>query len=438
MLKPRLSLATLSALLSMAIAGFADTVTLKSGEKLEGRILSETDTELTIEVKITASIKDERVVKKADIASTDRAQPDLEAWEGLKNIALGEESLELPDYQRAINLLNGFALQFPQSKFATEAKAKITAFEEEMKRAEKGEMKLAGKWLTPDQVKEEKTQINGRILYGRMSAYAKRGQLVEAMNAFDGIEKSASGSSSYPDAVILARQVLPLLKSAADQGRAGLKARAEENKRRLDNVQGAERQQLEAIQKQQAAQTEALVTSFEKSGVKYPPLSPATDRSLTTISSKAATELSGLSRHHVPRMKDSLAATEIAKAAIEKNDAATAEKSLTEANSAWSKNEYIARLQPKLAVAKTKAAETAKAEAAALAAAITPTPAPKPKPTPTAASTVAVEEELKKEEGSLFGKPVFWVILVLLAGFGALGMKAMRKYRDPAKNILDQ
>ena len=58
----------------------ADTVTLKSGEKLDGKILNETDTEVTISVQVSATIKDERVVKREDIATVEKVQPDEVAW----------------------------------------------------------------------------------------------------------------------------------------------------------------------------------------------------------------------------------------------------------------------------------------------------------------------------------------------------------------------
>jgi hypothetical protein len=422
-------------MLCLALSAHADTVTLKSGEKVEGRILTETDTELTIEVKVSGSIKDQRAIKKADVEKIDKVQPDLEAWEPLKNISTGEESLEGQDYQRAINVLNSFVSQFPQSPRAAEAKQKISALQEEMKRVDAGEMKVAGKWLTADEVKEERVQITGRALLARMKRHAAAGQLVEAMNAFEALDKSASASASFPDAVVLARQIAPRLKAAADQARVQLKAQAEERKRRLANVQGAERAQLEALQRQQQAQTDAAVAALEKSGVKWLPLSPATDRSLSTISTLAGGLSQTLNQHNVQRMKDSLAATDRVKDALANNDADAAVKGLAEANAAWSKNEYITRLQPKVAAAKTKAQEAALAAAKTAAA----EPAAKPKPTPSAAPVaVVVEEEPKKESGSVLSKPFFWVILLLVLGAAAFVMKALGKFRDPNKNILDQ
>ncbi len=438
---PRYSLSVLAVICGLIATSFADTVTLKSGEKVEGRILNETDTEVTIEVAVTSSIKDQRAIKKADVEKIDKAQPDLEEWANLKNISIGDESLELADYQRSVNLLNSFVTQYPQSVNAAEAKKKIAALQEEQKRVDAGEMKIGGKWLTADEVKEEKVQITGRALLARMKAYAAKGQLSEAMNAFDAIEKSANGSASFPDAVLLARQIAPSLKAAADQGRIQLKAQVEERKRRVTNAPPAEKAQVEAIQKRQQLQTEAYLTSLEKAGVKWFPLNPATDKSLSALSSRAGGIVQTLNQHNVQRMKDSIAATDRAREALEKNDAVTAEKALTEASGAWGKNEFIVRLQPKVAAAKTAAATSARdADAAAKAAAnATPVPAAKSKttPAPTTAAAPVVEEEPKKE-GSVLTNPAFWVILLIVLGAAGAGMVALRKMRDPSKNILDQ
>ena len=424
MLKPRLSLSALAALLGLAVTGFADTVTLKSGEKLEGRVTNETETEVSIEVAVTASIKDQRVIKKSDVAKIEKVQPDLEAWEDLKKLDLGPESQESADYQRSINLLNGFVTQFPQSAHAAEAKTKVGQFQAEQKRVEAGELKLGGNWMTADEVKEERMQINGRILLGRMKANIAKRQFVEALNAFDALDKTANGSASYPDAIVVARQILPALKDAAEQLKTQVKAQAEERKRRLQNVQGAERLQLEALQKKQVAQTDALVASYEKTGVKWLPLSPANEKSLTALSSKATSELSALGRHNIERMKASLQATDRAKEAIDKADGNAADAALKEATSAWPQNEYIKRIQPKVAEAKAKAVALAKEEEAAKLAASKIKPAPKAT-TPEPATAVVTDEP--KKEGSIFGSPVFWIILILILGLAAYAMKKLGK-----------
>src|SRR4051812_7813713 len=53
----------------------ADIIVLKSGEKIDGRILSETDTEIKYEYQITPKIKDTKTILKADVKEVTRFTP---------------------------------------------------------------------------------------------------------------------------------------------------------------------------------------------------------------------------------------------------------------------------------------------------------------------------------------------------------------------------
>ena len=440
MLNARTLLRNFSALALFATAAWADTIVLKSGDKLEGKVLNETDTEVTVEVKITASIKDERIIKKADIEKIEKIQPDEQAWGTIKGIALSNESLDQSDYTNAVNMLGAFIAQFPQSAHAAESKEKLAQFEEEKKRVESGEMKLDGKWLSAAKVQEERAQINGRILLSRMKRLAAAGQYSEALNVYDAIEKSFNGTAAYPDAVALARQTAPLLKTAAEQRLTQLKQLAEQNKMRLANTQGADRVQLEAMLKQQQAATESAVAASERSGARWVPLNPANERSIASLISRVASEAGRFASQPVEKMRQSVQSAQAAQAALDAGDLVKADASLKEASSAWSNNELIKRIQPKLAelqkaamAAKTAAAK-ADAEAAALAAKATPTP--KPKPTPEPAPVAQEEAAPKKESSSIFAAPVFWVLLVFVLGLAALAKKFLGKRQED--NTLDQ
>lgn len=367
MSKARFHLLTAFCVLSAFARG--DTFTLKSGEKVAGNILSETDKEMTLQISVTATIKDERVIKKADIVSVEKIAPDEQAWPALKALTLGEESLELADYAQAITKLGAFASLYPQSTHATEAKTKLGLFEAEKNRVEAGERKIAGKWLSSEQAEQEKVQIGGNIMLSRMKRFAAAAQFPEAMNIFDVLEKNYPGSAAMPDAVEIARQAVPALKLAAEQRQAQIKQFAVESAARLANTKGPEHQQLEALQKQNVAAIETAIAAVERSGAAWLPLSPANERSLAALITKCDSEISRINTLPVDKMRQSLKAVAKAKAALESNDFITAEKALTDANSAWGANEQIKRLQVKLADERqradeaTKAAELAKAAA---------------------------------------------------------------------------
>ena len=131
---------------------WADTVTLKSGEKLEGKVLSETEQEVTIEYKVTASITDSRTVPKAEVASIDKAGADDAAYAAVKNLQPGASSRPEETYVPIITALEGFLSTHAQSEHAPAVKTALEAFKEEQKRVAGGEVKNAGKWLTKEMV----------------------------------------------------------------------------------------------------------------------------------------------------------------------------------------------------------------------------------------------------------------------------------------------
>lgn len=360
--------------LALSLTALGDTFILKSGEKVEGKVLSETDKEITLQIAVTATIKDERVIKKADLDKVEKVALDEQAWPALKTLALGEASLELADYTQAITTLTAFIKQFPESAHAAEAKAKLALFEAEKQRVEAGELKVSGKWLSAAQAEQEKVQMAGDILLARMKRFAAAAQYVEAMNTFDKMEKSFPGSAAMPDAIEIARQAIPAIKLAAEQRQTQLKQSVLENATRLTNSKGPERQQIETMQKQNIAAMDAAVAAAERSGATWLPLSPSNERSITALITKCGTELTRISALPVDKMRLSLKAVAKAKAAFEASDLPEADKALTEANNAWPANEQIKRLQQKLAeerkriAAEAKAAEEARVAAAKAAA----------------------------------------------------------------------
>jgi hypothetical protein len=367
---------TMGALLAMAACSLADSVLLKNGELIEGKIVAETETTLTLLVNVTATIKDDLIIKKGEIEKTVKVPPDDEAWIPLARLSLGQESLDSDDYESVIASFRNFLKRFPTSSHAPDARQKIEKFQAELKRVEAGEVKVDGVWMDRGRVMEERIQIGGRILFIRMKRYAFAGQAVEAMGVFDILEKQFGGSASFPDAVMLARQLLPMIGPAVQQRQAELQRRIERDKVRMTIAKGAEREQLDGILKQDRAAMEAAVTAAERNGVKWLPLNMATETSLKNMATRISSEMARLNTIAVDKMKLSMLGTEAAAIAIGNRDIPAAEKALAEAKTAWPLNDRVIRLEAQLADAKK--AEIAAKAAKAAASRATPTPAPQP------------------------------------------------------------
>ena len=413
----------------------ADTVILKSGDKVEGKILGETDAEVTICVQVTATIKDERVLKRADIEKVLKVKPDDEAWATIGTYEPGSESLEHDDYERAKAALQYFITSFPNSAYAPLAKQRLEKFAAEQKRADAGEVKLDDRWLSKERVKEERVQVAGHILLNRMKRAAAAGQITEAMAIFDQLEKGFLGSASYPHAVELARRLLPPLKTAVEQRHVQFKRHIEDEKQRLATSKGTEHDQLDALIKKETATTEATIAAFERAGVKWLPLQPVNERSLTALTSRITAEMPRLNGLHTEKMHESVKTAEEAASALAAGKFDFAEKTLREATSAWQENELAKRLLVKLADAK-KGALAPKAA--------TPTPTPKPKPNSSASTSSssapvpsAPGGEEQPAEKPFFQRAYFFVGIAVVIAFGAIGGKMLAKSRTTAANALD-
>src|SRR2546422_5610697 len=105
---PTLQFCVWLALFAFACRVCADIVTLKSGEKIEGKILNETATEITIEFKVSASISDQRTVPKSDIASVEKPKPDEVLYQTLKNLKPGPNSFRPDAYDTIVAQLKAF------------------------------------------------------------------------------------------------------------------------------------------------------------------------------------------------------------------------------------------------------------------------------------------------------------------------------------------
>ncbi len=362
-------------LLLMSGAVRADVVQLKSGETKRGKITRETDDEITIVVSVTSTIKDDLVIKKSDVKMIEKVAPDEEAWAPYAGLSLGQESLDPEDYDGLIAALSTYIDRFPESRHVSEAKEKIERYQQELKRVEAGELKLDGQWLDRAMVLQERVQVGGRILLSRMKRLASSGQATEAMQIFEVLEKNFGGSASFPDAVVVARQILPTLLRAVEERKMQLKRRAERDKLRLQTAKGAEREQLEGIFKQEQAAMEAFASASDKGGTKWFPLQYATEKNISNIAGKISGEATRLNGLAVDKMRLSLIGAQTAATALTNRDLPAAEKALNDAKTAWASNELVARVGEQIADAK-KAEAAAKAAKAAAAKA---TPAPPPK-----------------------------------------------------------
>jgi len=423
----------------------ADTLTLKGGEKLEGKILSETNTEIMFEIQETASIKDERVILKTEVEKVEKTSPAETTWMTLKNFNTGNDSLPQQNYEQMIVSLKAFTSSYPASSYAAEAKDKTAKLQAELDRVNNDEIKLNNQWLSKEEVARERVQLTALVLFNQMKAQFSRGLFVDAMNTLDRMEKTAPGARIYPDAIELAKKTLPLLKEAATRQQAVLKTQNDAFRKRIQEAKGDEKKQLEQTLNQQKARVDAVIKQMQVS--KWSALYPSNENSLLRLVSQTSAETQRLNSFNLDKIRDSIANAARATDAFKANDLVVAEAALSKTIGTWPANEQIARLKTEIqslkklkadeaikeqeeAAAKLKEEIAAKAEAAKLANKKAQANPPPQAPVLTATS------------GTNISEPANWpfriaMMVVFLALCGGI-FYVYKKFFAPENNILDQ
>jgi hypothetical protein len=450
MILPRFSfLALLSVTLATSL--FADTVTLKNGTKIEGKITNETDTQLTIETK-SGGIIDEQTVKKEDVQSVTKLTPDEIAYAALRSVKLGANSLPTPtQYDNYLTALKAFVSQHPQSKYKPEIEKLTADFEAEQKRVADGEVKLDGKWLSKVEVQRERYQINATVAANYMKEQSARGDAVGAMNTFELLEKQYPGSRGYIDAVDAAKRIVPALKQQADARIARLPAEIAEREKSIAGAAGLNKIELQGEYDREKQSNEAALAVAKRQQLKWPPFIPRNEESMKQISTLAGEAASRLASVDVAKARQSIQLANEARAALDKKDLTAAEEKVRAAREAWSTNELATRLDTEIADA--KAAATAKAETPAEPApAETTTPAEtKPemkkteeKPaettttTPEAAASTSADSAPAEPPAEEESNPLFRLLLIIILAIVAfVGFKAYRNVRKKSSEVIE-
>lgn len=398
---PRLLWLTLFLCMATCAATLGDTIILKSGEKVEGKVIKETATEVTILVKVTASITDERVVPKGDVVKVEKEALDLVAWQTLRNTKPGTGSLPAASYGPIVANLQAFVDQYGQSTHAAEAKELLAAFTEEKRRVDGGEVKIQDRWLAKEEAQKERYQINGQLILAYLQDQARKGDVVGALNSFDQLEKTYPGARAFPDAVDTVKQILPSLAANAGRSLATLQGRMKERELMLSQTGEAQRTGMQAAFERDDLQTDAAFEAAGRGGQTWPPMVPQSAKSLEALAAKAREEQQRLAALPVADMRRSIQMTEKAKTLFASKDFEGAEKELTEAVNKWNANEVATRLQPELAAARSSATETASADEKAAAEKMEADATTKAtEEAATAAAATAAEESAALTEGT--------------------------------------
>jgi DNA repair exonuclease SbcCD ATPase subunit len=165
----------------------ADTVTLNSGDVLEGQITSETDTQLEMEASFyNGTIISKREVLKSDIKSIAREsieqKQEKAAYAALSRYMLNpNQEFTKAQYATGISVFEKFLTTYTNSTFTAEVNKHLVDWRAESANVESGKVKFAATWMTPDEkkVRVEKAQKQADLQAAQTAVVSLQKQLAD-------------------------------------------------------------------------------------------------------------------------------------------------------------------------------------------------------------------------------------------------------------------
>lgn len=363
-----------------AYAQSADEIKLKSGQVISGRITYEADDIVKIEVSISASIKETKILSRADIELITKQAPDQVAYLDLQKI-LPVGSLQPASAYKSL-IEKGpasFLRQFPTSSLVPKVEEIQKTLAEELDKVERGYLKIEGEWITPEDKISFPAQVESKIRLVRMKSLASgsgANGLIAAMREFEAIEENYYGTPAFADALELALQIVPSLGNQLNGMNRDVEYRNTEFETNKAALKEDARLQIEAARAKEEADYEAGLAADKKAGIKWVRLEPRSKTSIESYLKLASTEYERIKAYDPAALKTQAAQLVEVDQAIASGNYDVAGQKLAAASAlsgkkadtkskgkSSSKTSYITHLRTKLT--EQVAAKTAAAKAAA-------------------------------------------------------------------------
>ena len=226
----------------LILTAAADTFELKDGTKLEGKILREDATSYVLEVQVTRTIKDERVVPKDEVVAIHRETADLKEFEKIAALVPVPDMLTAEQYASRIRSVEKFLAAHPSSGKSRDARKILETLKTEANEILAGSVKISGKFIPPAEYSNNQLEIDARMQELRIREVIGQGHLLTALRAFIAFDQQFAGTQPHAELLPLiiqainshlaeTKQLLATFDSRAQQRQAGLDRMAPDSRR---------------------------------------------------------------------------------------------------------------------------------------------------------------------------------------------------------------
>lgn len=296
-MKNRIFPATLVSVLLGVLPGSADTITLKDGKVLEGKIIRTEADAFVIEYNVTksGSIKDTKRVLKTDVDKIVEVRQDEIAFVELAKLVPTPDLLTSEDYAERIQRVRTFLAKYPTGTRIKEASALLAKLTEEAKVVEGGGRKIGGLMVSGADYRANAYDIDAQTLEAKIRAAEKAGRSIEALRAFTALDTEFQASVSFRAVLPSVQKMLQALRGQVAGSLATFEKRMETRETELGAMGEGERAGVKQALDAKAAELEARYQAEKAAGQQW--VTPSADHraSLEDCASLIDSEISRLS-----------------------------------------------------------------------------------------------------------------------------------------------
>jgi hypothetical protein len=199
----------------------ADTLKLNDGEKIEGRVIRETEESYLVEVIGEGAFKEERIISKKDVKSIEKEEADSIAFGKLSSLVPTPDLLKATEYDERIELVENFLREHPKSAKVNKAKDLLEELSAESDVIRGGGVKFGGAMVSGEEYAANAYEYDAVIAEKLVVSAIQRRELLGALRLFavyDSKFKDADGRGALAAKM---KHVLAALSRAVEASIAG-------------------------------------------------------------------------------------------------------------------------------------------------------------------------------------------------------------------------
>ena len=330
---------------------WAESIELRDGTKVDGKILSVTADTVLMEVQTSPTIREEKSYPRSEVTKIQRASQDDVAYAEVAALTVPSTANNPAVYDAPLERVRAFMTNYAYSKHMSEARKLAAALESDRARVAAGEVKLDGVWVAANASPAERTELGGRVQLAKMK---ESSDPIAALTSFEIIEKNHLTSSAFPESVKVARESLVKLRAGLVRARADLERRIRDQEQGLKLASEDRRLQIEQGIAQEKSAIQAQIERVKQSGSKWTPVL-LDAKLLADLSTRVESEEARLSKIDTATLAAGASAANEAQRQLAAGNLSAAKANLEQAQKLWSQHVLLASLQESLKKAEAAA-----------------------------------------------------------------------------------